>query len=982
MKMLKNVLRKQRGLSLLELLIAFAIFVIIIPAVIAFSKTAVSNNTNIANQTTAINQLKFTYDFMSQDIQQAGVVSVPSTTSNFPLTLKWISFPTDPITVVYNILPNGKLQRVYTDTQTSQNNSTIITAANVNIDPNKTYCTWASDNGTDNNVLNVQITITMNGIKDVVRQFGISPRVIQSNQILAVSSLSLTATPNNAMHGTPVILTASVLPSTATGDVIFLDGNNTLGTSHIMSSGQAILTVSSLTGGTHSLTAIYSGDPNDAQSTSPTCSETIFTAAGTVNLSSTTSPWVFGTSPLIFTAAITPNTATGTVTFYNGATQLGSPVAISSGSAIYTSLSTDLAVGNNTISAVYSGDSYVTGATGYLSQLVWNPAPGTTINISPSSCNAGAPSPITLTVNGTGFVSSSTVNFSGIGLTTAYVSPSQLTAVVPITSLTTAGQFPVTVTNPLPGGGISNNVNFLVIGSANAGHSTLSENPSPANNILADGVTVATLIVTAKDSAGNLVGTGGATVVFNCSSGTASLGAVTDVGNGTYTSAVVSTSLGTCTFTATINSGNVGGGASVQATFVAGNTINVNSTTLWSALTGGTGIGGKPSAADTIIIGSNKTLTVDVSTAVANSVTLGTGNGSGLQGQLTFNSGSQLVVGTLSRNSNQVCNVTMTSGGILVVTTSWVAGLTLIQGTGSINFGGAASQILPSNITIYNNLATVGSVTASIGANTTVNGTLTVSDGTSLSLGAYTVTVTGATTIGNGTSGTLTISSATGTKTFAGLVTIKSGATWNNSANEAVTFKGGITCNGTFTAGSAVQTFNTNAQAIVGNLSIPSITVTGITLTNTGTLTVTSALAGTGTLLNAATGTLNLNISVAVGITTLTANVAGNTVNYGYNGNQTVKAVAYYYLVLSGTNATNTKTLPSGTSVTKNLSIASTGNAIASIGAGLNLAVNSLTLGGISGQAIGTWGSTSSSAAHKNNTYFASTGVITVAALN
>jgi hypothetical protein len=228
----------------------------------------------------------------------------------------------------------------------------------------------------------------------------------------------------------------------------------------------------------------------------------------------------------------------------------------------------------------------------------------------------------------------------------------------------------------------------------------------------------------------------------------------------------------------------------------------------------------------------------------------------------------------------------------------------------------------------------------------------------------------------------LTISSATGTKTFAGLVTIKSGATWNNSANEAVTFKGGITCNGTFTAGSAVQTFNTNAQAIVGNLSIPSITVTGITLTNTGTLTVTSALAGTGTLLNAATGTLNLNISVAVGITTLTANVAGNTVNYGYNGNQTVKAVAYYYLVLSGTNATNTKTLPSGTSVTKNLSIASTGNAIASIGAGLNLAVNSLTLGGISGQAIGTWGSTSSSAAHKNNTYFASTGVITVAALN
>ena len=74
----------------------------------------------------------------------------------------------------------------------------------------------------------------------------------------------------------------------------------------------------------------------------------------------------------------------------------------------------------------------------------------------------------------------------------------------------------MSVTNPLPGGGTSNSVNFLVIGSANAGKSALTVSPSPANNILADGMTAATLIVTAKDAAGNLVGTGGAIVVFTC----------------------------------------------------------------------------------------------------------------------------------------------------------------------------------------------------------------------------------------------------------------------------------------------------------------------------------------------------------------------------------------------------------------------------------------------------------------------------------
>jgi len=117
--------------------------------------------------------------------------------------------------------------------------------------------------------------------------------------------------------------------------------------------------------------------------------------------------------------------------------------------------------------------------------------------------------------------------------------------------------------------------------------------------------------------------------------------------------------------------------------------------------------------------------------------------------------------------------------------------------------------------------------------------------------------VTGTTTVGGGASGSLTISSATGTKIFTGLVTINAGGTWTNTAaNSPVTFRGGITNSGTFNAGSGIHTFDTNAQALTGTLSIPSVTVTDITLTNNNTLTVTTALIGTGGLTNV--GTLNI----------------------------------------------------------------------------------------------------------------------------
>jgi hypothetical protein len=178
--------------------------------------------------------------------------------------------------------------------------------------------------------------------------------------------------------------------------------------------------------------------------------------------------------------------------------------------------------------------------------------------------------------------------------------------------------------------------------------------------------------------------------------------------------------------------------------------------------------------------------------------------------------------------------------------------------------------------------------------------TLNIASGSTLSIGAYAITVSGATSV----SGNLTITSVTGTKIFTGLVTINSGGIWTNT-NSAVTFRGGITNNGTFNAGTGVHTFDTSSQQLNGTLSIPNVTVTGVTLTNNNTLTVGTALSGTGGLTQAANSTLN--IGGTSGITTLTATASGNKVNYNLTGAQTAKVTTYYNLTLSG-SATKTFT--------------------------------------------------------------------------
>src|SRR5580658_976048 len=92
-----------------------------------------------------------------------------------------------------------------------------------------------------------------------------------------------------------------------------------------------------------------------------------------------------------------------------------------------------------------------------------NPVPRIANPLVPTYAAPGAGN-TTLTVNGTGFVSTSVVNWNGTPLTTVFVSGDQLTATIPAANLASAGTGVVTITTPQTSGiaSTSNLAYFLV----------------------------------------------------------------------------------------------------------------------------------------------------------------------------------------------------------------------------------------------------------------------------------------------------------------------------------------------------------------------------------------------------------------------------------------------------------------------------------------------------------------------------------------
>jgi uncharacterized protein (TIGR03437 family) len=93
-------------------------------------------------------------------------------------------------------------------------------------------------------------------------------------------------------------------------------------------------------------------------------------------------------------------------------------------------------------------------------QVMLNPQPSIS-SLSPASATAGS-GPVTLTIDGSGFIATSSVTFNGLIHQASFVNSSTLSITLITSDLGVTGSFPVVVTNPSPGGGTSNAVNFTV----------------------------------------------------------------------------------------------------------------------------------------------------------------------------------------------------------------------------------------------------------------------------------------------------------------------------------------------------------------------------------------------------------------------------------------------------------------------------------------------------------------------------------------
>jgi hypothetical protein len=181
----------------------------------------------------------------------------------------------------------------------------------------------------------------------------------------ASTSTALSSSANPSTQGQSVTFTATVSPCSGavkpTGTVTFLDGTTALGSPAINTSCVATFSTSSLSAGSHSITAQYSGDGNYRGSTSPVLTQTVGTQkiSTTTTLTSSPNPSTQGQT-VKFTATVSASAATGSVQFFNGSTSIGT-ATLSGGQAVLSY--SQLPLGKNSITAQYSGDATYAGST-------------------------------------------------------------------------------------------------------------------------------------------------------------------------------------------------------------------------------------------------------------------------------------------------------------------------------------------------------------------------------------------------------------------------------------------------------------------------------------------------------------------------------------------------------------------------------------------------------------------------------------------
>lgn len=663
----------------------------------------------------------------------------------------------------------------------------------------------------------------------------------------ASTATTISSSANPSVFGQSVTFTVTVTvvapgSGTPTGTVTFKDGTATLGSS-TLSGGIATFTLSSLALGSHSITAVYSGDTSFATSTSSTLTQGVNKASTLTGLNSSANPSLVGQS-VTFTATVSvvspgSGTPTGSITFKDGATTLGTGM-LSGYTATFTISS--LALGSHSVTAIYGGDTnFDTSTSAILTQVVNKANTVTTVSSSANPSVVGQSvtftATVTVTAPGAGTPMGS-VTFKDGATTLGTGTLSSGIATFNIFSLT-LGSHDITAT-------YAGDTNFNTSTSAiltqvvNKANTTTTITSSPNPSLVGQSVTfTATVSATAP-------GSGIPTGSITFKDGTTTIGTSTLAG-------------GTATFTTSALSK---GSHSITAVYGGDTNYNTNTSSILNQTVGNanttTTISSAPNPS---VFGQTVTFTATV-TAAPPATGTPTGNV------------------TLKDGTTSIGTATLSSGKATFTISTLVVGGNSITATydGDTEFNGSTSSILTQTVNKASTTTTlnVSANPSLVGQSLTFTATVTV---VAPGVGTPTGTVTfkdGATTLGTGTisgnAATFTTSSLTlGSHSITAVYSGDSNFNTSSSATLIqVVNQAGTTTIVTSSANPSVIGQTVTFTATVSVSAPGSGTPTGTITFKDGATTL-----GTGTL-SGGTATFSIN-SLVIGSHTITAVYAGDT---------------------------------------------------------------------------------------------------------
>ncbi len=649
------------------------------------------------------------------------------------------------------------------------------------------------------------------------------------------SSTTLSASPNPANLGQAVTLSATVTPSTATGSVQFFDGGTLLGQSNL-AGGAASLSVSTLTAGTHTLTAKYSGDSSNPASTSNAVSEVI-NSPSSVFLTVSPNPASLG-QVVTLSAAVTPSSATGNVQFFDGSTLLGQSNLAGGAGSISVSTFT---VGSHTLTAKYSGDSSNLAATSNAVTLTVNGTQSTTTSLSviPNPANVGQPVTLSAAVSPSSATGTVTFRDGGAAVTTVNLINGAASFT---TSNFAAGNHTITATyngSNAFSPSTSNAITLVVNGASPTTQTSLSSSPNPS--------------------------TFGQNVLLSAS--------VTASNGGTPTGSVTFFADG-----ASLGSGAVsGGGASFSIS-----TLSVGTHTLVASYSGDATFTASTSAPVSQVVNKGTTTT----TLTATPTSINSGQGVLLTARVTPSTATGTV--TFMDGGTALGAAVPVVAGVAGTTTSALttAGLHTITAvySGDTNFSGSsgsATVTVAAGLTPTTTTLSVAPTSSNLGATVSLTASVAPAGATGTVMFLDNGSPLGSSPLGsNGTASFSTSSLTAGTHS---LSAVYSGDTkFAGSSSGAVTETVAGKTNST-TSLTASPNPVASGQPVTLSASVIPATATGtVTFLDGGSSVGSAALSG---------GKASISVSLTTGSHTLTASYGGDTATNGSTSNSVTEVV-------------------------------------------------------------------------------------------